>query len=121
MIIMIKLIGAAVAVIGFLAFLNPGIMKNMIAYRIQGKRVYLGGVINAVLGTIFLASAMEARFSWVIYWSGVLMLMKALLIFAMGLQRAKAMLGWWEKRPGTFLRLYGLLVSAIGILILWAA
>jgi hypothetical protein len=106
---------------GFAVILNPVLMKRMLIFWRQGKRIYLGGILRATFGVIFLLSALEAGFSWAIYWLGVFMLMAALLIFALGLEKVKAMLGWWDKRPPVILRLMGFLTFAIGVLIIYSA
>ena len=121
MIPLVKLIGIFMASMGITVILNPNVMKKMISYWRQGKRIYIGGLLRAVFGTIFLLSVLQARLPEVIYVLGILFLITALIIFIMGLEKAKAVLGWWDKRPLFILRIMSILVLAIGALVIYSA
>jgi uncharacterized protein YjeT (DUF2065 family) len=120
MIILVKFIGIFMACMGVTILLNPGFMKKMIAFWRQGKRAYIGGLLRILFGLIFLSSASQARFPALITGLGIFLLIAGIFIFVLGLEKMKAMLGWWDKKPLSVLRLMGLLVFAIGILIIYS-
>jgi len=100
---------------------NPKTAKKMMAFWRQGKRLYAGGLIRVLLGSIFLYYAPRARLPQVMFALGVLALLGALFIFVLGLGKTKAILDWWDKKPEAFLRLLSLLVIAFGALIICSA
>ena len=121
MIILVKLIGILMACMGFINLLNPKPMKKMISFWRKDKRIYAGGLLRALFGVIFLLSTPQARLPMVIYVLGILMLLGASLIFILGLEKAKAILNWWDKKPYSILRLMGILILVIGALVIYCA
>lgn len=117
MIMLVKGIGILIACMGIIIFLSPQVTKRMLAFWRKGKRLYTGGVVRVLFGLIFLSAASQARVPVVMAGLGILSLAAGILIFILGLERMKVLLGWWDKRPASFVRLMGLLVSAFGALI----
>jgi len=114
-------LGIFIASMGLTIIFNPEVMKKMIAYWKQGKRIYAGGLLRALFGVIFLLSVPQARLAAVMYGLGILVLISALIVFAMGLEKIKVTLDWWDKKPSSMLRIMGLLAFAIGFLIIYSA
>jgi len=121
MIILVKLIGIFMVCVGIANILNPNLMKRMISFWRQGKRLYAGGLLRVLFGLVFLLSATQARIPWVIYIFGVFILLGAMFIFILGLEKAREMLGWWDKKAKSVLRLIAFLVLAIGALVIYSA
>jgi len=113
--------GIVMACMGIINVVNPGSMKKMIAFWRQGNRVYLGGLLRLLIGTIFLLSYSQAKIPGVICVLGSLILLGGILIFILGLGRVKIMLEWGDKRPRSILRLIALLVLGIGALVIYSA
>jgi len=72
-------------------------------------------------GVIFIYGAPEARLPILIFVLGVLMLLGAMFIFILGVEKARAILGRWGKNPDSLLRLFSLLILALGALVVYAA
>ncbi len=121
MILLVKLIGIFMACMGVAIMLNPSVMKKMISFWRKGKKLYAGGLLRVLFGVIFLVSSSQAMFPWVIYILGILMLLGAALIFILGLEKAKAILDWWDRKPHSVLRLMAILILAIGVLVIYSA
>lgn len=119
--ILVKIIGTFITAMGIMILLNPKIAKRMMVFWRQGKNIYAGGLIRILLGVIFLYYSPQARLPQLIFVLGVLALLGGLLIFILGLEKTKAILDWWDKKPEHFLRLLSLLVIAFGALILYSA
>ena len=120
MAILLKIIGIFVTAMGIMVLLNPKAIKKMLAFWRQGKNIYAAGLIRILLGVIFLYYAPQARLPQLMFALGVLASLGGLLIFILGLEKVKAVLGWWDKKPVSLLRLIGFLPLTIGILILYS-
>jgi len=121
MIVLVKLFGIFIICMGFLILLNPRLMKRMIVFWKQGKRLYLGALIRILFGVVFLLSASQARLSGVMVGLGIFSLLAGMLIFILGLNRLKAILDWWDKKPDLILRLVSLIILAFGALVIYSA
>ena len=118
---LVKFIGIFITAMGIAVFLNPKIAKRMMAFWQKGKNIYIGGLIRILLGAIFLYCAPRARLPQVISVLGVLALLGGLLIFILGLEKTKAIIGRWANKPESLLRLLSLLILAFGALIIYSA
>jgi len=117
---LVKAIGILIIAAGLMVFLNPQAARKMMVFWRQGKNLYLGGLIRLLLGGILLYYMPQARLPQVIFALGVLALVGGLLIFVLGLEKLKGVLGWWDKKPDSLLRLLSLLVFAFGALIIYS-
>lgn len=121
MILLVNIIGILMVCMGFIYVLNPALMKKMISFWRQSKRIYAGGLLRLLFGAIFLWSASQAKIQVVIYVLGILMLLGGVFIFVMGQEKVKRMLDWWDKKPDSILRLIAILILAIGALVIYSA
>lgn len=122
MIKLTMLIGALMAGMGIAIILKPDTMKKMISFWKEDKRLYAAGILRVVLGSIFLLSAPQAdRFPWFIYFFGVLIFFGAILIFALGIDKVRKMLEYWDRKPRSTLQFMGIFVLLLGLLVVYAA
>jgi len=121
MLIFINAIGILITAMGIMILLNPKAGKKMMAFWRQGKNIYIGGLIRVLLGGIFLYYAPQARLPMAIFALGVLAILGGLFIFILGLEKTKAILDCWDKKPERSLRLLSLLVIVFGALIFYSA
>jgi len=123
MIIVVKLLGILMICMGLANLINPILMKKMISFWKQGKRIYAGGLLRVLFGIIFLlaSSYSQVRQPCVLAVLGVLMILGGMLIFILGPEKMKAILGWWDKKPASVLRLIAILALAIGTLVIYSA
>jgi uncharacterized protein YjeT (DUF2065 family) len=119
--IVVKIAGIFFVLIGILYLLKPGILKGLMEFFKQGKRIYFAGLIRFVLAVVFLLAARECDITWVIVVFGILFMLSGLLVFTLGARRLKSLLEWWQKQPFLLLRLVGLIALAIGAVIIYAA
>lgn len=120
MIMLVRIIGILITCMGLMVVLNPGAMKKMLAFWKQGKRIYLGGLLRVLFGVIFLWSASLARLPVVMGTLGIFLIVAGLFIFILRTEKIKSMLDWWDKKPPSALRIIGILVFAIGALIIYS-
>ena len=119
--IVIQSLGILFALVGIVYLLRPDIMKWLMEFFKQGKRIYFAGVIRFALAVVFLVGARECKHFWVIFVFGILFIISGLLVFIIPLEKIKAYIGWWQKKSPLLLRLMALIALAIGAVIIYSA
>lgn len=119
--IVIKIIGIVFVFITILYFLKPDIMKSLMEFFKQGRRIYFAALLRLVLAVVFLLAARQCSRFWVIFVLGVLFVISGLLIFILGPEKVKSYINWWQKQPLVFLRVMAVVGLAIGALIIYSA
>lgn len=120
MLFVIGFIGIFIAAIGLGFMSSPNMFKQFIAFFGRGKRLYLAGMLRFLIGTILLTTALRCQRPAIIIAFGVLFIIGGVLIFALGLEKVKSILSWWDKKPALTMRLMGLLAFLIGVLLVYA-
>lgn len=118
---LIALIGIFVVFEGILFLARPDMLKKVLSFFMEGKRLYAGGVIRAVLSVLFLTLANKCVHSWLIIIFGIIFLVGAIFIFSMELRKLKKMLNWWFSQKDYIIRLVGIAAMLIGLLIVYGA
>jgi uncharacterized protein YjeT (DUF2065 family) len=119
--LVIKIIGIVFVFITILYFLKPDIMKSLMEFFKQGRRIYFAALLRLVLAVVFLLAARQCRHFWVIFAFGVLFIISGLLIFILGLEKVKSYINWWQKQPVMLLRVMAVVGLAIGAIIIYSA
>ena len=119
--LVIKIIGIVFVFITILYFLKPDIMKSLMEFFKQGRRIYFAALLRLVLAVVFLLAAHECNQFWVIFAFGILFIISGLLIFILGLEKIKSYISWWQKQPLVLLRVMALIGLAIGAIIIYSA
>jgi uncharacterized protein YjeT (DUF2065 family) len=119
--IVIRVIGIVFVFMTIVYFLKPDIMKRLMEFFKQGRRMYFAALIRFVLAIVFLLAAGQCRYFGVIFAFGVLFIISGLLIFILGPKKVKSYINWWQKQPLLLLRVMALIGLAIGALIIYSA
>jgi uncharacterized protein YjeT (DUF2065 family) len=119
--LVIKIIGIVFVFITILYFLKPDIMKRLMEFFKQGRRIYFAALLRLVLAVVFLLAARQCSRFWVIFAFGVLFIISGLLIFILGLEKVKSYISWWQKQPLVLLRVMAVVGLAIGAIIIYSA
>ena len=121
--IVIKSLGIVFCIIGIVYLLRPDIMKWLMEFFKQGKRIYFAGVIRLALAVVFFSSYRdrECNKPWIIFAFGILFLISGLLIFVLGPEKIRRMLDWYQKQPVLIFRVIAVIVLAIGAIIIYSA
>ena len=120
-ILAVKVIGVLLILAGTLYLINPRLMRKVIDFFSIGTRLYVVGVIRLALGILFLYAASQADIQWIIITIGILMIISAIIIFAMGTKKMCLLLDFYKQQNDTVLRLLSLVALIFGILIIYAA
>ncbi len=119
--IVIKSLGIVIALIGIVYLLRPDVMKWLMGFFKQGKRIYFAGLIRFALAVVFLLGARECDISWVIAAFGILFIIGGLLIFILGPEKIKSIIDWWQKQSTSLFRVIALITLAVGAIIIYSA
>ena len=119
--IVIQSLGIVFALAGIVYLLRPDVMKWLMEFFKQGKRMYFAGLIRFALAIVFLVGARECKRFWVIFAFGILFIIGGLLIFTIGLERFKSIIDWWQKQSLLLLRVMALITLAVGAVIIYSA
>ena len=79
MLILAKLVGMVIVVMGMLIAFNPNVFKTIMNFWRQGKNIYIAGVARLLFGTIFLLAAPMCRIPLFISILGGLMIIGGIL------------------------------------------
>jgi uncharacterized protein YjeT (DUF2065 family) len=121
MILIVRIIGIVISLIGLAFLINPALMKKFISFMKKADRIYAIGVLRLILGTIFIMAATAANCSAVITVIGILMVIGGVLVFALGKNRVTAVMEWYLKMPDSNMRLFAIVPVLLGTLILFSA
>ncbi|MDP6685481.1 MAG: hypothetical protein QGI05_00855 [Candidatus Omnitrophota bacterium] len=116
MILFARIIGVLMVAMGVIFLLNPKAIKPYISFFLKGKRMCIGGVINIIMGMIFSLISSQCKIPGVIVGMGTLSLLKGLFILASGQEKMKSKIEWWGKRSPAAMRIWALVIIAIGVL-----
>jgi hypothetical protein len=117
----IKSIGIVLGAVAILYLLRPQALRRIFEFFRKGRRLYFAGLIRFALAVVFLLGARECRMFWVIFALGILFMLSGLLIFVMPLEKLKAIINWYQKRPLLLLRVMALIILALAVLVIYAA
>jgi uncharacterized protein YjeT (DUF2065 family) len=119
--LVVKIIGIIIVALAIVYLLKPDVMKQVMEFFTEGKRIYLAGLIRLVLAVLLLLAARECDITWVVILFGVLFLISGLLIFVLGPERIKSIAGWFQRQSLFALRLFALVAFIIGAIIIYSA
>ena len=119
--IVIQIVGIVIIIAAIMYLLKPGVMKRLMEFFKQGKRIYFAGLIRLVLAVVFLLGARECDITWVIAAFGILFLISGLLIFILGLEKLKSIIDWYQRQSVLLLRVVAVIALAIGAVIIYSA
>jgi len=117
----IKVIGTVIVCIGLVFLIQPEIMRATTRFFSKGSRLYLAAMVRFALAIVFIMGARHCGKTWVIVMFGLIFLLSGLLIFMLGLQKAKGILRWYMEQPKFISRIVAGIVLGVGLIIVYAA
>ena len=121
MVIIIKLLGMAVSVLGVIFATNSDAVKKYILFWKDDKKIKMGGVIAIALGILFLMAASSCSVTWLINLFGIWSIVKGVLLLTLKKKKLNSYLEWWLERPVKITRLLGAVALIFGILLIYSA
>jgi uncharacterized protein YjeT (DUF2065 family) len=117
----IKVIGTAIVCIGLVYLIKPKVLMGFMRFFAKGNRLYIAALVRFALAIVFFLGARHCGIRWVIVMFGLIFLVSGLLIFMLGLKRAKAIISWYLEQPILTFRVVAIIVLCVGLLILYSA
>jgi uncharacterized protein YjeT (DUF2065 family) len=117
----IKAIGTVITCIGLVYFIKPEVLGGFMKFFARGKRLYLAALLRFALAIVFFLGARHCGIRWVIVMFGSIFLLSGLLIFILGLEKAKSIINWYQQQPSILLRVVAIVVLGVGLIIVYAA
>ena len=117
----IKIIGTVIVCIGLVYLIKPEIFRVIMGFFVKGNRLYIAAVIRFSLAIVFFLGARHCGIKWVIVLFGLIFLLSGLLIFMLGLERAKGVIRWYQEQPSFVYRIVAIIVLSVGLIITYSA
>jgi uncharacterized protein YjeT (DUF2065 family) len=117
----IKVIGTVIVCIGLVFLIQPEIMRATTRFFSKGSRLYLAAMVRFALAVVFMMGAKHCGIRWIIVMFGLIFLLSGLMIFMLGLQKAKGIIRWYMEQPKFISRTMAGIVLAVGLIIVYAA
>jgi hypothetical protein len=117
MLILAKLIGLLIAVLGIAIFALPQFLQKVFDFLKEGKRIYWAGVGRSLVGLILLIGAPQSVLPVATVSVGVMFLLSGIIVFACDLEKLKGFLTHSSAMSVLVIRLLGLVAASFGILI----
>jgi len=121
MVTLVKAIGVVITGLGIIYLIYPQIIKSLIRFFSTGYNIYIPAAVRLVFGIIMLLAAGKTSHPKIITVLGVLFLLGAILIVALGPKRIKPVLAWYLARQVFILRIIAIFIILFGILVIYAA
>ena len=118
---LVKLVGIVIVIFSASYAVKPATIKKVLHFWQKDNRMYVGAIINLLIGIIFLKAAALCFMPWFIVVMGILGFAKGVIIFILGKDKVVA---WTEsivKAPAKQLRLLGVVGIAVGVCLIYAA
>jgi len=110
---------AAIAAMGVLVIISPARANDLARLFADKTGMWVSSAIRAVLGLGLLAAASESKAPMALRLLGLLILVVAILIPILGLDRHRKMIDWWIGRPRTMQIVWGFATFVFGILLIY--
>ena len=117
----IKIIGTVIVCIGMVYLIKPEIFRMVIGFFAKGSRLYLAAMVRFALAIVFILGARHCGIKWVIVLFGLIFLLSGLLIFMLGLEKAKGIIRWYQEQPIFVYRIVAIIVLSVGLIITYSA
>ncbi|NQU94669.1 MAG: hypothetical protein HQ549_00340 [Candidatus Omnitrophica bacterium] len=121
MVMVVRLFGVIIMVIGILFLVRKNTLKGYIAFWRNEKRLKVGGILALLFGIVFLIAAPQCRIVLLIKVLGIWSIIKGVLLLVIKPKSIYTYLDWWQGKPILSMRLISLLALAFGALLVYSA
>ncbi len=116
----ILVIGIVIILWGIWIVVKPGIVKAFLT-RLKGPLIYVPALLRIAMGILFLVSARDCQYKWIIIAFGVIFFAAGIGMFMIKPAKLKTFFERWANRAPLTIRILGIIAAAIGGLIAYAA
>jgi hypothetical protein len=115
MIALALILCAAIAAIGVIVIVKPALAHDLTRLFGDKTGIWVATAIRAVLGLGLLAAASESKAPMFLRVLGLLILLVAIVIPILGLDRHRRMIDWWLSRPRAVEIIWGAAAFIFGV------
>lgn len=120
MLILARIIGILMIAAGILDLIRPDILKRVIKFFEEGKRLYAVGVIRIAISVLLFLIATQCRIAWFVFAFGVLALVAGIMNLLMPLEKQKEVIKWFENQTALVIRFFAVLAVILGALLVYS-
>jgi len=120
MTVFIKLFGIFALLFGMAIAIKPLIINSYLSFCKKGNYLKIGGIIAILFGIIFLIAASGCRLAWLITILGIWSIIKGVLLLVISKEKLFAYLDWWQNKPSSVLRIFGVITIIFGGLLIYS-
>jgi uncharacterized membrane protein YtjA (UPF0391 family) len=119
MIALALILCAAIAVLGALLLIKPALVHDLTRLLADKTGMWIVALIRAVLGLGLLAAASESKAPMLLRILGLLILIVAIVMPILGVDRHRRMIDWWLARARTVQMLAGVAAFVFGVALIY--
>lgn len=120
LVVLVDAVGTVIVAVAMFLMLNASYMRSIMLFIEEGNRLYIVASLRIVTGVLFLASANQCRIGFVIFILGLLFFASGVFVFAIKIEKAKAIVKSFREKPESFLRLAAAMALTIGAAIMFS-
>lgn len=110
---------AAIAVMGLVIIFKPAMAHDLTRLFADKTGMWVAAAIRALLGLGLLAAASESKAPMLLRILGLLILLVAIVIPILGVDRHRRMIEWWLARPRTVQMIGGAVTFVFGVSLIY--
>lgn len=119
MIPLVQLIGLLVFGFGLVMLAAPALMRRVLGWAKEGKRVYLFATLRMLMGACLFLVIPVARLRELALVLGTMLFVSGGILFTAGPAKLAGLFDWWLAQSNTVLRLMALMAVLFGVLIIY--
>ena len=118
MILLLKLVSILMIVYGCLLMLKPRVLKKIVDYISEGKRIYIATGIKVLIGAIMMMASSGCRISWFVLFLGALIVLSSITFFFLKKKIIIDLLVKVKGLPRKKVFILGLVALILGVLLI---
>jgi len=121
MVALVKIFGVVLAFFGIIVLLRPSVLDSFLMFWQQGSRLQFAVLMRFVMGSVLVTAAPRCRLPGVILIVGVVLFVSGVAGLILGPERLRSLARWYADRSPMVQRLWALVSTGVGSLVLYAS
>ena len=118
---LIALIGTFLILVGAVVLIAPQLLRQTVQVFLDRRWMPVASIVRIILGLACILGADSTRVPAFVLGFGILILLSGIAIPVLGFERIARLANFWLERPTSVIRLWSLVVIALGSALVWAA
>jgi len=120
MVYLVIILSLAIAALGAVGLISPDRLVRFAKLVQTRGGLYAAGAFRLVLGLALLLAAVSSKAPEVLRVLGVVLIIAGLATPLLGVERSRKLIAWWAGLGSGFVRAWGCIALAIGLLLVYA-